>query len=123
MTEAQRIALQHLITATRMGAWPVGWSQHQIMAVGDILRDVEDEWHEGMVDTELVEEIAELLPEKPEPGMMRGAVSNWATARAADRDTVDAVRTVLVDFGAIVPGDTTTDVVAMLEILLPPTAP
>ncbi len=60
-----------------------------------------------------------------------GTFPNWepgeiivTTARDlyADRGTVEAVRRVLVGFGAIQPDDRTTDLAAMLEMLLPPAA-
>lgn len=120
MTEAQRIALDALITAMRRGQFPVGWTEHQIMAVGDIVRDIEDAALDARDDTELVDDIMERITENVPPAERALRAQRWVDEREADAETVEAVRTVLVDFGAITSDDTTTDVVQMLEILLPP---
>lgn len=123
MTEAQRIALDALITAMRRGSFPTGWSEHQIMAVGDVVRDMEDAAIDARDDTELVDDIMERITENVPPAFRALRAQRWVDERDAEAETVEAVRTVLVDFGAITADDTTTDPVQMLEILLPPTAP
>ncbi len=76
MTEAQRIALDMLVTAMRQGRFPVGWSEHQIMDVGDVVRDVHDGFSGSAVET--VDAVEDVL-------------ISFGALTAADRGRVDVV--------------------------------
>ena len=81
MTEAQRIALDALITAMRRGQFPVGWTEHQIMAVGDIVLDATGDvrYLANTAAAETVESVEQVL-------MDFGAIV------PADRGKVDVVQ-------------------------------